>query len=729
MAPHTTTPADATAAAATAVPPTVNPFQNQSNIFNPYTSTYPAPVQPQQQLFATTLPAIPPPGVGVGIGVATATPIAGLPRIISCICQRGTDARLNMVQCTEPSCGIWQHLDCVSDAVTAARVPSTFRCEQCRIALADPYWEPLETLLPIAKLKAVVGAPPHRDPLTGELHPHQSAERAVFLRDAHIRAAKEPSAAQRIQVSCLLAEDTVPCRIHWPRNVTMRVNNLGYRPYGRSTTAKMGINQRDEPANIASLCFAGRNTVTMSAIEGGSWLLALHRARRRTHEEVKGLMKGRESLEESVERVKNMIRGGGSDGSGGNDKNGDDDDDDGILISSQRVSLRDPMSNLRILIPARFTDASGLQAFDLDSFLSLAQRHRKWQDPTTLKNSTIRQLQIDEYMTHVLECVRGIAQVSEIEINDEGAWRPVGSGFLGGGSGTDGSGTDGTDKGWFDVRKDGASAVKTAIEEMLLKSGGGRGGGGDGNGKEEERKAGGVALLSDSDHEETEEEELRKAVAAMRGSTSSLSGGVKRKAAAAFPEVIDLVSDSEDENEEGNQQHLHHHAGQQQGVTTTGGSNTDNMTTVNLGGSGGGGPAAAAMPMVSNEQPMPATTSNGNNTTSPPLSSIINPDINAHPQPQPAPTPTNAGGNSPLNTRIFTFDPNSPVYLPTSPQYANVSPVYPGPPSPAKNQTTTMPITARGEERLSQKAREALERERAELEANPEFVNDDDTWT
>ena len=44
-------------------------------------------------------------------------------------------------------------------------------------------------------------------------------------------------------------------------------------------------------------------------------------------------------------------------------------------------------------VPARFTDASGLQAFDLDSLLSMAQRSRKWQDPTTLANSTIEQLQ------------------------------------------------------------------------------------------------------------------------------------------------------------------------------------------------------------------------------------------------------------------------------------------------------------------------------------------------
>ena len=46
-------------------------------------------------------------------------------------------------------------------------------------------------------------------------------------------------------------------------------------------------------------------------------------------------------------------------------------------------------------MPARFAGgASGLQAFDLDSYLSMVQRNRKWQDPTTLQNGTVEQLQV-----------------------------------------------------------------------------------------------------------------------------------------------------------------------------------------------------------------------------------------------------------------------------------------------------------------------------------------------
>lgn len=60
-----------------------------------------------------------------------------------------------------------------------------------------------------------------------------------------------------------------------------------------------------------------------------------------------------------------------------------------LLLAAYHSS---PASVLQV--PARFVDASGLQPFDLDSFLSMAQRNRKWQDPTTLNNSSIEQLQV-----------------------------------------------------------------------------------------------------------------------------------------------------------------------------------------------------------------------------------------------------------------------------------------------------------------------------------------------
>jgi hypothetical protein len=44
--------------------------------------------------------------------------------------------------------------------------------------------------------------------------------------------------------------DSVPLRVHWPRNTDLRMNNMMYKPYGRSTNAKLGANSRDDMASV-----------------------------------------------------------------------------------------------------------------------------------------------------------------------------------------------------------------------------------------------------------------------------------------------------------------------------------------------------------------------------------------------------------------------------------------------------------------------------------------------
>jgi hypothetical protein len=45
------------------------------------------------------------------------------------------------------------------------------------------------------------------------------------------------------------------------------------------------------------------------------------------------------------------------------------------------ISLRCPLSGVRMVTPARFAGVRGLAAFDLDTFLAMAERTRKWQCP------------------------------------------------------------------------------------------------------------------------------------------------------------------------------------------------------------------------------------------------------------------------------------------------------------------------------------------------------------
>ena len=143
----------------------------------------------------------------------------------------------------------------------------------------------------------------------------QYAERTFYLNAQQLEGVSRDPGAHRVQLGCLEGADEVPLRFHWPKHMDLRVNNMpmrcaracvrmcgegwggagrGYgvaslsvvcgaprcctsshalthpgvppaaaaaaaaapppqahRPYGRALYAKMGINQRDDVANIS----------------------------------------------------------------------------------------------------------------------------------------------------------------------------------------------------------------------------------------------------------------------------------------------------------------------------------------------------------------------------------------------------------------------------------------------------------------------------------------------
>ena len=59
------------------------------------------------------------------------------------------------------------------------------------------------------------------------------------------------------------------------------------------------------------------------------------------------------------------------------------DDDDDIIVGAAAASLRCPLSGMRVRRAARVTTSTAVAIFDLDAFLEVAERTRKWQDPTS----------------------------------------------------------------------------------------------------------------------------------------------------------------------------------------------------------------------------------------------------------------------------------------------------------------------------------------------------------
>lgn len=323
-------------------------------------------------------------------------------KTVRCICNQQHQTAI--IRCRE--CGVWQHRACMGITAFFSQ-PPRFYCDQCRTALADPFWALVESK--VISLNVIADCPSTTDQYGS--HPVHGIEFEYYLRnEGFVQQARAEPSTHRMQLGCLLLNDPVQCRFHWPRYVQLRVNSTDVRVYSRSIKTKMGINQRDAPASIAALCTSSRTHVRlMMADSDGPYVMVLQRTRKRDVEAVKSMMAAPETQKEALDRVIAQFSSG-----------------EDVLISHHVASLDDVYTGQRIKTPARFINASGLQPFDLDAFLTLAKKNRKWQDPVTMTNSTIRQLQVDTYFQCILQCCAKHPHIHHIEIDTTGKWRPQG---------------------------------------------------------------------------------------------------------------------------------------------------------------------------------------------------------------------------------------------------------------------------------------------------------------
>lgn len=96
----------------------------------------------------------------------------------------------------------------------------------------------------------------------------------------------------------------------------------------------------------------------------------------------------------------------------------DVEDDDDVVIGNSVVSLKDPNSGTRIVEAARFADTSGVvpSAFDLETFLDLAQRTRKWMDPHSSRPSCVQNLQVRPGWSNPLPIGDGTVETAVLQV-------------------------------------------------------------------------------------------------------------------------------------------------------------------------------------------------------------------------------------------------------------------------------------------------------------------------
>ncbi|KAJ7522680.1 hypothetical protein O6H91_18G022500 [Diphasiastrum complanatum] len=333
-------------------------------------------------------------------------------------CPCGSAADLDtMIQCDSPACGVWQHVKCViiPESPTEGgdpEIPSIFYCELCRISRGDPFCVTLSHPLLPTRLNTSMAKVEGSTPL-------QTVEKTFMLsrmdRDLLYQANHE------IQVWCILLNDKVPFRMHWPAYADVRVNGITVRVTNRPGTQLLGANGRDDGPGITSCIKEGTNRISLSAYDARSFCMGVRIIRRLTVQQVLSMIPGvseGEPFEEALSRVRRCIGGGVG--------TADDDDSDlEVVAESVTVNLRCPMSGSRIKVAGRFLPCVHMGGFDLYTFVELNQRTRKWQCPICLKNYTLGDLVIDPYFNLIAEMMMSHGEdTTEVEMKADGQWRP-----------------------------------------------------------------------------------------------------------------------------------------------------------------------------------------------------------------------------------------------------------------------------------------------------------------
>ncbi|KAI1521010.1 PINIT domain containing protein [Pyrenophora tritici-repentis] len=93
--------------------------------------------------------------------------------------------------------------------------------------------------------------------------------------------------------------------------------------------------------------------------------------------------------------------------------------DPDIEVGSSVMSLKDPISTLRIVTPCRSTVCTHNQCFDADSFLQLQEQAPTWTCPICNKTISYEALAVDQYVEEILNKARNTDQVT---IKPSGEW-------------------------------------------------------------------------------------------------------------------------------------------------------------------------------------------------------------------------------------------------------------------------------------------------------------------
>ncbi|XP_076903020.1 E3 SUMO-protein ligase SIZ1-like [Bidens hawaiensis] len=322
----------------------------------------------------------------------------------------------SMIKCEDKKCNVWQHVGCViipekpMEGIQPTP-PTTFYCQLCRLARSDPFMVALaHPLYPVKLTTASI-------PTDGASL--QTVEKTFQLTKADMGLLIK--LGYEIQAWCMLLNDKVSFRMHWPLYADLQVNGMPLRAINRPGSQLLGANGRDDGPVITLYIHEGSNRISLTGCDARVFCLGVRIVRRRTVKQILDLIPGEsagERFEDALVRVCRCVGGGPA------TENADCDSDLEVVSDSIPVNLRCPMSGSRMKIAGRFKPCAHMGCFDLEVFVQMNQRSRKWQCPICLKNYSLEAVIIDPYFTRITSKMRDCGEdVTEVEVKPDGSWR------------------------------------------------------------------------------------------------------------------------------------------------------------------------------------------------------------------------------------------------------------------------------------------------------------------
>ncbi|MED6184323.1 SUMO ligase siz1 [Stylosanthes scabra] len=334
---------------------------------------------------------------------------------IQCLCGSSLETD-PLIKCEDARCHVWQHINCViipeKPMEPIPPLPEKFYCELCRLTRADPFW--VSVASPLFPMKLTTTHIP-----TDGTNPVQSVDRTFQLTRADKDLVSRPEFD--VQAWCMLLNDKVSYRMQWPQYTDLQVNGVPVRAINRPGSQLLGANGRDDGPIITPYTKDGINKISLTGCDARIFCFGVRIVKRRSLQQILNTVPKEsdgERFEDALARVCCRVGGGNADDNAGSDS------DLEVVSDTFTINLRCPMSGSRMRVAGRFKPCAHMGCFDLEIFVEMNQRSRKWQCPVCLKNYALEDIIIDPYFNRITSMMRNCGEdITEIEVKPDGYWR------------------------------------------------------------------------------------------------------------------------------------------------------------------------------------------------------------------------------------------------------------------------------------------------------------------